>query len=123
MLQTPVLLNAMVNIVSSRNWLLQTLAVMRLPAYIVQALVPGNTTRSKWAQLPGVSVDESLELSATCNSVRDVSGTLQSKSDSRLTDVKTASEVWKRPEIVDASFKGMCDAIICRHVVLTCIHQ
>lgn len=111
-LQTPVLLNAMVNIVSSRNWLLQTLAVMRLPAYIVQALVPGNTTRSKWAQLPGVSVDESLELSATCNSVRDVSGTLQSKSDSRLTDVKTASEVWKRPEIVDASFKVIGERIV-----------
>ncbi|KAG6327022.1 hypothetical protein ID866_12067, partial [Astraeus odoratus] len=55
LLQTPSLLNAYLNIASARNWLAPTLAIMRLHAYLAQAVVPG--TAASQAQLPGFSSD------------------------------------------------------------------
>ncbi|KAF9224450.1 translocation protein sec63 [Gyrodon lividus] len=63
LLQTSALLNALLTIASARSWLSPTLGVMRLHAYIVQALVPGKSVLPQ-AQLPAEELDswESLEV-------------------------------------------------------------
>ena len=105
LLQTPLLLGALLNISISRNWLLPTLAVMRLHAYLSQALPPG-TERLHFAQLPGIKTDELASLAPHAKDIDDFLHVLQEKRDERLGDVKKAIEKWGRIEIVDAAFKG-----------------
>lgn len=102
LLQTPILLNALLNIATSRSWLAPTLSVMRLHAYLAQALLPGKE-QFKFAQLPGINVGEKGEGSG---SIEDFVGVLEQKGDGRVTAMKKALERWGRLELVDASFRG-----------------
>ncbi|OCH84523.1 DnaJ-domain-containing protein [Obba rivulosa] len=103
LLQTPTLLNSMLNISLARSWLLPTLAIMRLHAYLIQALPPGQE-QMKFAQLPGIAPDEATRL-AQVDGVEDVVAALEAKSDSRAQEVKKTAQKWGRAEIVNASFR------------------
>lgn len=109
LLQTPTLLSSLLNITTSRNWLVPTLAAMHLHAYLAQALLPGDTSL-KLAQLPGIKVSESRELLNSAVSVANIAETLKSKGDSRAVEIKKAVSQWGSIEIVDASFKGMMNS-------------
>ncbi|GBE78987.1 Translocation protein [Sparassis crispa] len=104
LLQTPTLLNSLLNISVSRNWLHPTLAVMRLHAYLAQALPPGQD-QLKLAQLPCISADEAIQLTSRANGVKDVISTLEAKGDERVENVKKAVERWGSVEVVGASFR------------------
>ncbi|KAG6884804.1 hypothetical protein C0993_008168 [Termitomyces sp. T159_Od127] len=106
LLQTPLLLNALLNIATSRNWLSPSLAVMRLHAYITQALLPGPE-RMRFAQLPGIKLDEVLTLAPKAADLREFEQALVEKHDTRILDIKTVLAKWGRVEIVDAVFKGI----------------
>lgn len=105
LLQTPSLLNALLNISLSRNWLHSTLWVMRLQAHIVQALLPGPE-KNRFVQLPGIKGEELPDLAPNARDFADIVKSLEEKHDSRAIDVKKAVDYWGRLEVVDASFKG-----------------
>lgn len=103
LLQTPVLLNSMLGITMSRNWLLPTISAMRLHAYITQALLPGQA-ELKAAQLPGIDLSEAPSLSSSESFEAAVSSLSKSESPA-LPDAEKALERLGQTEIVDASFK------------------
>jgi translocation protein SEC63 len=105
LLQSPYLLNSLLAMSISRNWLVPTLSVMRLHAYLAQALTPGND-RLKLAQLPNVKADEVVDLSGNATILENFVQTLDAKGDSRIEDMKRAMQTWGRLELVEASFKG-----------------
>ncbi|EJF63141.1 translocation protein sec63 [Dichomitus squalens LYAD-421 SS1] len=105
LLQTPTLLNSMLNITMSRNWLLPTLAAMRLHAYITQALLPSKADL-KAAQLPGIEQSEAAALSKSeSTDFSDAVSTLSKSESSELVNAHKALECLGQTEIVDASFK------------------
>ncbi|TFK35050.1 DnaJ-domain-containing protein [Crucibulum laeve] len=112
LLQTPVLLNALLNASISRNWLLPTLAVMRLHAFIAQALPPSTGDRLRFAQLPGINAKDVDTFGSTAKDVSDFVDTLESKKDDRVVEVKKAVQKWGRIELVDAAFKVIGERII-----------
>ena len=105
LLQTPNILNALLNISMARNWFLPTLAVMHLHAYLAQALFPGND-KSKYAQLPGISEDDVKTLPEGVSTLEDYIQALEEKGDERLPEIKKAAARWGRLELVDAKFQG-----------------
>ncbi|THG98612.1 hypothetical protein EW026_g3617 [Hermanssonia centrifuga] len=111
LLQTPTLLNSLLNISISRNWLVPTLAVMRLHAYLAQALIPGESSL-RYAQLPGISESEAEVLSRETNALQDLVQTLEEKGDGRVGEIKKAVSKWGKLEIVDASFKVIGERIV-----------
>ncbi|KAI0751955.1 DnaJ-domain-containing protein [Irpex lacteus] len=111
LLQTPALLNSLLNIVTSRNWLTPTLAAMRLHAFLTQALTPGDNSL-RLAQLPGVNPQEGRELLKNSNSLETVAGNLEKEGDSRASAVKKAVSKWGRIDLVDASFKVIGERIV-----------
>jgi len=111
LLQTPTLLNSLLNIITSRNWLVPTLAAMRLHAYLAQAIIPGDSSL-RLAQLPGIKESEARELLNDANSLETIAGTLEKKGDSRVSEIKKAVSRWGRLEVVDASFKVIGERII-----------
>ncbi|KAJ7224482.1 Sec63 Brl domain-containing protein [Mycena pura] len=108
-LQTPLLLNAMLIITQSRNWLTPVLATMRIHAFLTQALPPSPAPRKPLAQLPGVKLDETQVNDD--NYVAFVR-TLQEQEDSRVIDAQKALGRWGRVEIVDVSFRVIGERII-----------
>ena len=106
LLHAPLLLNALLNIVTSCNWLIPTLSVMCLHAHLAQALLPGSD-RLWFAQLPGIKGEEVGKLAPHARDLEDFVHALQEKADGRIGEVKKAVETWGRIELVDAVFKGM----------------
>ncbi|KAF8122761.1 translocation protein sec63 [Boletus edulis] len=112
LLQTPMLLNAFLNVASARSWLAPTLGIMRLHAYIVQALVPGKVN-SLQAQLPGfdgTSSNSGKQDLATI--VRD----LGESGDDRAVEASKALENLGTLEVVDFGFKGTYDTVLVLYV-------
>ena len=105
LLQLPQLLSALLTISTSRSWLLPTLSIMRLHAYLAQAVVPGDD-RSRWTQLPGILAEDVKELESQVAELEDLVSALGMKDDNRLGDIKKAAQHWGRIELVEASFKG-----------------
>ncbi|KAH9843634.1 Sec63 Brl domain-containing protein [Rhodofomes roseus] len=108
LLQTPTLLNSMLNISVSRNWLQPTLSVMRLHAYLAQAILPGQD-HLRLAQFPDVSPDEAATLAppegANTDAVTELIETLEQRSDVRASEVRKAAQRWGRVELVDAALR------------------
>ncbi|KAI0637606.1 DnaJ-domain-containing protein [Trametes polyzona] len=105
LLQTPSLLNAMVNIAMARNWLLPTIAAMRLHAYLAQAITPGQPDL-KAAQLPGIDLADASTLPKSESPDYSAAISALSKSEpSALPEAQKALERLGHAEIVDASFK------------------
>lgn len=111
LLQTPLLLNALLNIATSRNWLSPTLSVMRLHAYLTQALLPGSE-RLRFAQLPHIKVEEVATLAPAATDIGDFVHALEEQQDGRAIDAKKAISRWGRAEIVDAAFKVIGERIV-----------
>ncbi|KAG6816910.1 hypothetical protein H0H87_001863 [Tephrocybe sp. NHM501043] len=111
LLQAPLLLNALLNIATSRNWLSPSVTIMRLHAYLTQALLPGPE-RIRFAQLPGIKLEEATTLAPKANDLREFEQALIDKHDGRMLDVRTALSKWGRVEIVDAAFKVIGERIV-----------
>lgn len=107
LLRTPALLNALLNVSMSRNWLQPTLATMRLHGYLAQALAPAAAP-AVFAQLPHVDGAEVQEIAPKAEGMEDFVAALEKRGDGRVGEVKTALKRWGRVELVDASFKGAC---------------
>ena len=103
-LQTPFLLNALLQISLGRNWLAPSLAVMRLHAYFTQALPPRKGL--ELAQLPRIAEDDAKVLRSEVDGLGTIVEHLNAKGDGRAEDVKKALDRWGRVELVDAAFKG-----------------
>jgi len=105
-LQTPLLLNALLNVSVARSWLLPTLAVMRLFAAFTQAIPPNASERLRLTQLPGISAEDVEAVAPKAKDMSDVLHSLEEKDDPRSKDVKKTLQKWGRVEIVEAVFKG-----------------
>jgi len=110
LLQTPLLLNALLNVSIARTWLLPTLATMRLFAAFAQALPPTASDRLRLTQLPGISVEDITAVAPKAKDMSDVLHSLEEKDDPRSKDVKKTLEKWGRVQIVEAAFKGESSA-------------
>ncbi|KAG2357187.1 translocation protein sec63 [Suillus spraguei] len=108
LLQAPILLNALLGISAARSWLTPTLMVMRLHAYVTQALLPGKTVAPQ-AQLPGFDGDtdasEGKDLASFISRLED-------EGDIRKTEARKAIEGWSRLDIVDMSFKVIGERLV-----------
>jgi len=109
LLQIPLLLNALLTISQSRNWLTPTLAIMRLHAFFTQALPPAPAPRHQLAQLPGIKLSEAA---TNDNNYTAFAHTLEEQADGRVTDVRKALSQWGRVEIVDVSFRVIGERLI-----------
>ncbi|KAK2464479.1 hypothetical protein APHAL10511_003458 [Amanita phalloides] len=123
--QAPLLLNALLNITLSRNWLFPSLDIMRLHAYLVQALPPSmisfasvdgkpiNPRASIFAQLPGISSpEEANAIAPSAAGYPDFIRALEEKADDRLTDTKTALARWGHLDLVNVSFKVIGERVV-----------
>ncbi|KAF9069774.1 DnaJ-domain-containing protein [Rhodocollybia butyracea] len=110
LLQTPVLLNALLNISISRNWLIPTVYVMRLHGYLAQALLPRSSpdVKDKLSQLPGIKSEDFLKSDDFTEVIKELEG----NSDSRAENVKKAVARWGRLELVDAAYKVIGERIV-----------
>jgi len=106
LLQTPLLLNALLNVSVARTWLLPTLAIMQLYGYLAQALPPSASERLRFTQLPNISSDDVETVAPNAKDMSDVLYSLEEKKDPRASDVKKTIQKWGRVEIVEATFKG-----------------
>jgi hypothetical protein len=108
------LLNALLGISAARSWLSPTLMVMRLHAYVTQALLPGKTVAPQ-AQLPGfdgdADVSEGKDLASFISRLED-------EGDIRITEARKAVEGWSRLDVVDMSFKGSFSIVIINLVLI-----
>lgn len=102
------LLNALLGISAARSWLSPTLMVMRLHAYVTQALLPGKTVAPQ-AQLPGfdgdADVSEGKDLASFISRLED-------EGDIRITEARKAVEGWSRLDVVDMSFKVIGERLV-----------
>lgn len=96
------LLNALLAISAARSWLSPTLMVMRLHAYIMQALLPGKPLPQQ-AQLPGF--DDTVDAPEVKDFASFISR-LEDEGDTRVSEARKALEGWSRLDVVDMSFKG-----------------
>ena len=105
LLQTPLLLNALLNVCVARTWLSPTLAVMRLYSLVAQALPPTASDKLRLTQLPGID-EKDIETLTPKASMKDLLYMLEEKKDPRAGDVKAALQKWGRVEIIEATFRG-----------------
>ncbi|KAG1811249.1 Sec63 Brl domain-containing protein [Suillus subaureus] len=108
LLQAPMLLNALLGISAARSWLSPTLMVIRLHAYVTQALLPGKTAAPQ-AQLPGFDGD------ADASEGKDLASfisRLEDEGDIRITEARKAVEGWSRLDVVDMSFKVIGERLV-----------
>lgn len=110
LLQTPALLNALLNITTARNWSQPSIAAMRLHAYLAQGILPGSPG-ARWAQLPGMKRGDIRALPAISRDFADVIAHLEEQKNVLAEDARKTVERWGRIEIVDAKFKGMSQYI------------
>ncbi|KAF7309615.1 J domain-containing protein [Mycena indigotica] len=108
-LQTPMLLNALLIIAQSRNWLTPTLAIMRLHAFFAQALPPAPAPPQHLAQLPNIKLEETSAYNFDYSAYAEK---LKEDGDGRVTDVEKALGRWGRVEIVGTSFRVIGERII-----------
>ncbi|KAH9172135.1 Sec63 Brl domain-containing protein [Lactarius sanguifluus] len=111
LLQTPALLNALLNITTARNWSQPSIAAMRLHAYLAQGILPGSPG-ARWAQLPGMKRGDIRALPATSRDFADVISHLEEQKNVLVEDARKAVERWGRIEIVNATFKVIGERIV-----------
>jgi translocation protein SEC63 len=111
LLQTPTLLNALLTIVTSRNWLAPTLAVMRLHAHFAQAL-PLALHSPRLLQLPGVTPNDLGRVDEPEESLEEFVHRLETQGDKRVVEVKKAVAAWGRVEIADAAFRVIGERLV-----------
>jgi translocation protein SEC63 len=118
LLQSPNVMNSLLNISLARNWLAPSLAAMRLNAYLAQAVpLPPRVMREsdleylKFAQLPGIELKE-------VPSLKNLSGfdalinSFEASKDARVPEIKKAVQRWGKLEVVETSFKVIGEKIV-----------
>jgi len=113
LLQSPQVLNSLLNICLSRNWLTPSLAAVQLSAHLTQAVPPPPKTVKesdkdwlKFSQLPDIALDEVEKF----KNVRGFDGLIQnleSSNDPRAGEVKKAVRNWGNVQVVGSTFKGL----------------
>lgn len=112
LLQSPLLLNALLNVSVSRNWLAPTLSVIRLQACLTQAVPLDASPRVLLTQLPGIEKEDIMQLPGKTKEMIDLLRVLEKKDDDRVPAIKKAMEKWGRVEMVDASFKVIGERVV-----------
>jgi len=116
LLQTPSLLNALLNISMARNWFYPSIAVMHLHAHLTQALLPGSNVT--YTQLPGIGESDIKDLPEVMDGLGDFARSLEDKGDARAQDVGKAVNRWGRLDVFDFSFKGKVQGFcVCRVLI------
>ncbi|KAH8832821.1 Sec63 Brl domain-containing protein [Flagelloscypha sp. PMI_526] len=119
LVQLPLLLNAFLTISTSRNWLVSTLAIMRLHPFLVQGLLPIAPDLSRLAQLPGVaSIKDAREVAPRAHDLDDMVKAMKEKSDTRASDVAKAVQKWGRIDLVDAQFRVIGERIVTPNAII-----
>jgi translocation protein SEC63 len=111
LLHVPVLLNSLLSMALSHNWLTPTLDVMHLNAYFVQALRPGA---SPLLQFPGVTEEDVKENKG--KGVAELVARLEERHDQRATSIRRATERWGKLDIIDSKFKGTSSLLLPRYL-------
>ena len=106
LLQTPVLINSLLSICTTRNWLAPTLSAIRFQAYLIQAVPPGSDYL-RYLQLPGVLPERASALAKKAEVTVDALRVLDQEKDIKYAEVKNAVAKWGQIDLVDASFKGI----------------
>jgi translocation protein SEC63 len=111
LLQTPASLTSLLSITLAHNWLIPTLHVMHLHAYLAQALLPGEDAL---LQLPCVEKDEARAIEKVGGGVKELIQSLEEKnaSQDKVHAVQRAAERWGKLEIIDAQFKGLFGPVL-----------
>ena len=117
LLQTPSLLNALLNISMARNWFYPSIAVMHLHAYLTQALLPGSNNVA-YTQLPGIGESDIKDLPEIIDGLGDFARSLEDKGDARVRDVEKAVNRWGRLDVFDSSFRGKPQGFCVCHVLI-----
>lgn len=102
-LRSPQLLTSLLAMTLSHNWLVPTLHVMHLHAYIAQALIPGS---DELLQLPHVSPSVLSSVGGPSRAEGLVEN-LREKEPASAADINKAGQHVGRLEIADAYFKGL----------------
>ena len=112
LLQSPQVLNSLLSICLSRNWLTPSLAAVQLCAHLTQAVPPPPKTIKesdkdllKFSQLPDITLDE-VENFKDVHDFDQLIQDLESSNDPRVGDVKKAVQNWGSVQIVGSGFKG-----------------
>jgi translocation protein SEC63 len=113
LLQSPQVLNSLLNICLSRNWLTPSLAAVQLSAHLTQAVPPPPKTIKesdkdwlKFSQLPDIALGE-VEKFKNIRGFDGLVQNLESSNDPRAGDVKKAVQNWGNIQIVGSTFKGL----------------
>ncbi|KDQ14189.1 hypothetical protein BOTBODRAFT_132671 [Botryobasidium botryosum FD-172 SS1] len=108
LLATPALLNSLLSIILSHNWLSPALHAMRLHAYLAQALFPGSNSL---LQFPGVTQDDVASVSPAKDLAR-LEDKWTKDGDARVEGLKKASERWGHLEVADARFRVIGERLV-----------
>lgn len=105
------ILASLLNIATSKNWLIPTLNAMRLHAYVTQAVLPSASTDDStvFTQLPNITEEEAKEVMSQL-SEPDMTffiKHLQETHSAKAEEVNKAAESCGRIELEDAVFRGM----------------
>ncbi|KAF9563385.1 hypothetical protein CPC08DRAFT_632910 [Agrocybe pediades] len=112
LLQTPHLLNALLNVSVARTWLAPTLGIMRLYAYFAQALPVNASESTRLAHILGLKEEEIKSAAPKAKDMADVLHSLEENKDSRAADVKKTMERWGKVDIVSTRFKVIGERIV-----------
>ncbi|THH10242.1 hypothetical protein EW145_g1464 [Phellinidium pouzarii] len=116
LIRCPALLNSLLNIAMSHNWLVPTLNAMRLHAYLTQAIIPSGASQltNILTQLPHINEDDVKTVIEQLNE-RDLKAFvnyLEKTNDARAEEAVKAAESWGGLELVEASFKVIGERIV-----------
>ena len=100
------LINSLLSICTTRNWLAPTLSAIRFQAYLIQAVPPGSDYL-RYLQLPGVLPERASTLAKKAEVTVDALRVLDQEKDIKYAEVKNAVAKWGQIDLVDASFKGI----------------
>jgi len=106
LLHSPSILTCLLSISLSHNWLVPSLNIMHLHAYLAQALLPGA---QPLALFPGVQKEE---VENTHGDFSHLVKNLEAKGDRRVGTLKKVAERWGHVELVDAQFKVIGEKIV-----------
>lgn len=108
-MRIPALATSLLNVSMSRNWLLPTISLLRLQAYLVQAVHPVQAAEAALlTQLPYVTEDDVVAAAEHVDEhdLKAFVEYLQERKDGRTEEVLKSVGRWGRLDLVEASFRG-----------------
>lgn len=103
-------MTSLLNVAMSRNWLLPSLSILRLQAYLAQGVHPAQSPEAALlTQLPHITEDD-VKATADRLDEHDLKAFveyLQETKDGRAEEVAKSASKWGRLDLVEASFRGL----------------